>query len=238
LNIPVTALLFVALSAVPGRALSTSTVDSLYFTRDQPGKLEDTLPLLEAEPDNPEALWRLGRSWVRLGERRDGKKAKLEAFERAKDALDRALKGDAESVEAHYWHGIALGRIGQTRGIMRSLFMIGPMKRGMRRVLELDPKHSGAHHVLGEMYRQLPAFAGGSRALAVAELERALELGPHHTAHYPALAQAYLDAGRREDAIRVLKALDGVKMPADPPDAEGNREEARRLLDALVSGSR
>lgn len=222
------------LGASPAKALSTATVDGLYFSRDLPGKLEATLGPLEAEPENPDALWRLGRSWIRLGERLEGKKPRIQAFERAENALDRAIKLDASNPEAHYWRGIALGRIGQTRGILKSLFMVGPIKRGMRRVLELDPKHSGAHHVLGEMYRQLPGFAGGSHSLAVEELEKALALGPDHTAHYPALAQAYLDAGRREDAIRVLKALDAVAAPADPPEAPGHREDARRMLDALL----
>jgi tetratricopeptide (TPR) repeat protein len=231
--------LLIAAAPAGASGFSTATVDALYFSRDLPGNLEKTVAMLaaqrEREPKNPEVLWRLGRSLVRVGEKETVRNKKLAAFKRAMGHIEAAIELDDANPDSHFWHGIALGRRGQTKGIMRSLFMIRPMKRRMRRVLELDPKHSGAHHVLGEMYRQLPGFAGGSRTRAVAELEKALELGPDHTSHYPALAEAYIAAGRKEDAIRVLKALDSVEKPFDPPEASGHREDARRLLESLVS---
>jgi len=178
-------------------------------------------------------MWRLSRSLVRRGERLEKKKEKIAAFSRAEKGLAAALNIRDDAAEVHFWHGIALGRLGQTRGIMRSLFMIGPMKTRMRRVLALDPRHSGAYHVLGELYHQLPRLVGGSKRLAVENLEKALEYGPNHSSHYPALAEVYLAAGRKKDAIRVLEAFEGITRPADPPELAGHRKNVRRLLQRL-----
>jgi len=217
--------------------VSTASVDALYFRRDEKGVLEQSIDALEIRlKENPkefDSLWRLSRSLVRRGERLTVKKKKIAEFARAEKIAGEAVKIREDHAEAHYWYGISLGRLGQTRGIMRSLFMIGPMKKRMRRVLALDSHHSGAYHVLGEMYRQLPGFVGGSKRLSVENLEKALKYGPNHTSHYPALAESYIDAGRNKDAITVLKAIMDIKTPADPPEAPGHREDARLLLESL-----
>jgi tetratricopeptide (TPR) repeat protein len=237
-------LLFAFLWVAPTAAQlpSTAAIDALYFSRDKPGSLAKSIEDLEFRlKDNPrefDSLWRLSRSLVRRGERLDRKKDKIAAFARAEKLAAEAASIREDRAEAHYWHGIALGRHGQTRGIMRSVFMIGPIKERMARVLALDGRHSGAYHVLGEMYRQLPGFLGGSKSLAVANLEKALEYGPDHTAHYPALAEAYLDADRLEDAVRVLEAVAAVARPADPAEAAAHRADAREILKRLKDSTR
>ncbi len=232
-------LLSFLLLAAPAYAqvASTAAIDALYFRRNEPGNLEKTIVALETrlreDPKEFDSLWRLGRSLVRRGERLEKKKEKIAVYARAEKEVEAALNLRDNDAEAHFWHGIAMGRLGETRGIMRSLFMIGPMKKRMRRVLALNPKHSGAYHVLGELYRQLPRFVGGSNRLSVENLEKAVEYGPNHTSHYPALAEAYLQAGRKKDALAVLKAISDVEHPADPPEAAGHYEDAARMLKKL-----
>ena len=58
--------------------------------------------------------------------------------------------------------------------MLKSLFLVGTIRREMETTLKLDPSHGGAHHVLGELYWQLPGFAGGDKELAVREFEKAL----------------------------------------------------------------
>lgn len=215
-------------------------VDRRYHHRHIAGNLERSISILESslsqDPDNPQILWRLGRSLVRLGERSKTRRGKLEIFNLAREYLERSIGKAPAFSESHFWLGLALGRIGQTRGALKSLFLIGPIRREMRKTLELDPNHSGAHHVLGEVLRQIPGFAGGSKKGAVAELEKAVALGPNHTAHYPALAQAYLDIGERAKAVDILrKALD-VKTPNDPGEYGDNIRDARDMLRRLDKG--
>ncbi|MFH2202122.1 MAG: hypothetical protein ABIJ96_03320 [Elusimicrobiota bacterium] len=211
--------------------------DDLYFHRHVSGRLDLSVALLEARlkdaPDDALALWRLGRSLVRVGEERTDKKEQIRIFTRAEELIGRSVAIDPESAEAHFWHGLALGRRGEARGMLRSLFMIRPLKKRMRRVLQLDPGHGGAHHVLGRMLFQLPGFAGGSKERAVEELRTALRLAPGYTANYPALAQALRDTGRTAEAREVLKAFFAVREPSDPAVVAGHRVEVESMLAEL-----
>lgn len=212
-------------------------VDSLYFYRHQPGNLEESIKRLEelvvARPGEGDHLWRLGRSLVRFGERQDSKKDKLKAFERAEELCRKAVELKPQDADAHFWLGLAMGKRGQTRGILKSLFLLGPLRREMEAVIKLDPKHGGAYHVLGEMDMQVPGFAGGSKKRAVKNLEKALDLTPNYTAHHPALAEAYMEVGDKEKAIAVLKRAFTVTAPEDPGEFDDNLKDARELLKKL-----
>lgn len=214
-------------------AADLAEIDGLYFHRDQSGNLEQSLAKIDEglrqNPLDGDLLWRQGRGLVRLGERQK-KKEKIAAFERAEAALRKAVEINPKNPSAHFFLGIAMGRRGQARGILKSLFLVGPLRREMETVLKLDPKHGGAHHVLGEMYRQLPGFVGGSNKKAVKELEEAVRLTPNHTGHYPALAKAYEAIGEKEKAAAVLRIALTIKESEDPAEYENDMREVREML--------
>lgn len=228
------ALLFSAALAVPQ---DFAEADRLYLHRHQGSNLESALALLEgrlaAVSDDAQTHWRLCRARVRLGERRTDRKERRELFEKARAHAEKALALDERCAEAHYWWGVAAGRVGQERGMLRSLFLVGPIKKSMRRALELDPSLGRAHQVLGEILRQLPGFAGGSDKGAVAELERAVEVSPAYTAAYPSLAEAYLAVGEKEKAKAALRAALAVRAPEDPGEHDENVADAKRMLAEL-----
>lgn len=211
-------------------------IDRHYFARHMPGELEKSLERAQAEieksPDSAAPLWRLGRSLARKGER-VSKKEKIKTYEKAEQLLRRAVELDPKNAEAHFWLGVSLGRIGQVRGILKSLFLVGPIRREMEIVLALDPAHGGAHNVLAEILWQLPRFAGGNKKKALEHFEKALELSPRYTANHVALARAYKDLAREKDALKVLDALFMVSDPADPGELHQNLEDGKRLLEEL-----
>jgi tetratricopeptide (TPR) repeat protein len=219
------------------RAFSFVEIDRLYFHRDQAGNLKQSTELLRARlkaaPEDAEALWRLCRSEVRWGERKKKKRTRIKIFTHAEQLCERAVAFNAQSSDAAFWFGLALGRRGQARGILRSLFMIKPLKQRMRRVIELDPQHGGAHHVLGQMLMKVPGFAGGDKEEGVRELLAANRLSPNFTATYPALAEAYIKIKEREKAVGVLRSFYKVKKPADPADYAGHRRDVEELLKEL-----
>lgn len=233
------AALFSFLLLFPGAvraAPSFKEIDRLYFNRHQGDNLSRSIEMLESlvkEKDEAKALWRLGRGYVRLGEKKKRRKERIKLFTLAERTIEKSIALDPADAQAHFWAGLALGRRGQARGILQSLFMIKPLKKRMRRVMELDPKHGGAHHVLGQMYRQLPRLVGGSREAAVRELLTALRLSPGFTANYPALAEAYLKLDENGKARQVLEAFSRVKTPEDPAVYAGHREDVERMLSEL-----
>ncbi|MBI5631084.1 MAG: glycerate kinase [Elusimicrobia bacterium] len=214
-----------------------SPIDDAYFHRDRPRNLEKSLELcdkaLAENPEDAQALWRKGRSLVRLGEREKSSKDKLRHFKRAEEALRAAIASKSKEAEAHFWLGIALGRRGQTQGIFKSLFLVGPIREEMRRTLELDPRHGGAHHVLGEMYFQIP---GGRRKkeLSARELEEAVRLSPNYTAHYVPLARVYEYLGEKDKAVAALRRVSEIKDPEDPAEYPENLKEAEEALRAGI----
>jgi tetratricopeptide (TPR) repeat protein len=170
---------------------------------------------------------------MRQGERQKPKKDRLAFFTRAEDAARRAIALAPEDPSAHYWLGLSMGRRGQTRGMMKSLSMIGPMRQEMREVLRLNPNHGGAHHVLGEMALEIPRMMGGSKSEAVRELEEAARLEPNVSAHFTALARAYKAAGRRDAERSALEHVLAIKTPGDPAEYDEDVKEAREMLQDL-----
>jgi tetratricopeptide (TPR) repeat protein len=230
-------ILLASIGRAQAPAVSTAAFaepDRLYFHRHQGRNLEDSIALLEKMGgEDPAALWRLGRSLLRLGERKEAKADKLADYARAEELLKKAVELAPNEPQARYWYGISMGRRGQVRGVLRSLFLVGPLRREMRAVLELDPKSGAAHHVLGEMLMELPAIAGGSKKEGVRELEKAAELEPDYSPHFTALAEAYLAVGEKAKARAACEHILAIKTPADPGEYDDNVREARETLKKL-----
>lgn len=218
-------------------------IDSLYFHREIPGNLEKSIErstenisrVQKLHIDGPESeyLWLRCRSLIRRGEKRSSKAEKLSDYESARKDCEAAVAKSSGSADAHFWLGVAMGRWGETKGILKAMFLIKPIRHEMEETLKLDPNHGGAHHVLGEMLWQVPGFAGGDKKKALAEFELAVKLSPTHTSNYQPLAEAYLKFDRKDDAIRTLKAVEAVKDSADPAEYAANLADARALLAKL-----
>ena len=169
-----------------------------------------------ATPDHWELSWRQGRDLIRRGEGQAGKAERLVDFLEAESVLKRSVASSPASAEAHFWLDVAMGRRGETQGILKSIFLIAPIRREMQETLRLDPGHGGAHRVLGEILWQVPGIAGGDKKKAIEEFEAAVRLSPNNRENYLPLARAYMYFGRKKEAAGVLKALESVPAPVDP----------------------
>ena len=240
------ALCAVLVLAVPARATKIAppeSFDAQYFQRHLDDNLDKNIAALEdalgsvvigdSESWKAPYLWRLCRAKIRRSERLEKRSEKLALYESAKGDCERSVALSARTADAHFWLGVAIGRWGETKGLMKALFVIKPLKREMAEVLRLDPSHGGAHNVLGEILWQVPGFVGGDKKKALEEFEEALRLSPRYTANHQPLAEAYLHFGRREDAIRVLRMVEDTKDPADPAEYPDNLADAKKLLSKL-----
>ena len=180
-------------------------------------------------------FWLRCRSVVRRGEKWEKKSQRLADYESAKLDCEKSVALSSASADAHYWLGVSMGRWGETKGIMKALFMIKPIKREMAETLRLDPNQGGAHHVLGEILWQVPGFAGGDKKQALAEFEAAVKVSPARASSYVPLAEAYLYYKRIDDAKRVLKTVETIKDPADPAEYPENLADARKLAAEIES---
>jgi len=212
-------------------------IDRLYFHRDQAGSLEQSIAKLDELLKGGEAAdlyWRRCRSIIRRGELRDGKSAKLDDYDLARQDCEKSVKLDDKDPDAHFWHGVSMGRWGEAKGLMKAMFLIKPIRAEMQATLKLDPKYGGAHRVLGEMLWQIPGFAGGDKKAALGEYETAVMLSPRYSSNYIALADAYVHFKRKDDAIKTLNDLLAISDPADPAEFKDDSADAKKRLADLT----
>jgi glycerate 2-kinase len=235
-------LLVMAMPARANKLPAPESFDAGYFQRHLEGRLAENIAGLEEAVKAPVIgegaakagyLWRLCRAKIRRGEKKEKKSERLADYEEARQDCEKAVSLASGTADARFWHGVSMGRWGETKGIMKALFLVKPIKREMEATLALDPAHGGAHHVLGEILWQLPGFAGGDKKRALKEFEEAVRLSPDYTANHVPLAEAYLHFKRKDDAVRVLKLVESVAKPADPAEYPENLADAKKLLEKL-----
>jgi FimV-like protein len=189
---------------------------------------------LAAHPDAYELLWRAARAENELGTHLSGREQK-KAYDEAIDLGKRAVAARGDGVEGHYWLGVSYGRAAQVRGGLGAFFMARRLRAQMEAVVRRQPDYEGgdAFLALGELDRGLPGFLGGNGERGRRTLEEGLRVAPDNADLKLALARAYIDEHRKDDARRLLETLVSASGPA--PD-ESVLQEARKLLESLGAG--
>ena len=163
---------------------------------------------------------------------------KLEAYDRGRQAAKRAVELAPMSAAARFWYGTNTGRWGQTKGVMRSLFLLPTVKGAMEAALELDPAFAPAYALGGSMYYEVPGFVGGDLDRSEAMFRRGLELDPHYTNMRLGLARTLLKKGRTADAHREVLAVLDEKAPSNPADwTMKDVPQAKALLEQIKGRS-
>lgn len=208
--------------------------DALYSGRRDMANVRAGINLLQKvlqkEPDDYDALWRQARFFWFMGDRAEGKD-RLANFEKGRSLAEHATKVNQDGLDGHYWFGALIGCVGQERGILNSLFMVGPMKKEIERCLEIDPKHAESHDVYAQLLWKVPGFAGGSTKRAQEEARLAVTYGPdaiEHWLHYGQIAAANKDYKTARSALQ--KAISLPDDPEDPFASQRDKAEARAEL--------
>lgn len=191
--------------------------------------------VLKMDASNYEALWKLSRAYYWVGNH-SPEKEKLDLFTKGKNLAEAAVKTNPEGVDGHYWLGINLGRYGESKGILKSLSSIKPIRNEMEKILKLDSKHAGAHHVLGVLYRKAPGkpISMGNKKKALVHAKKAVELDSTSLRYAIGLAEAESALGHKEEAKKVLEEV--LRMPPNSdfiPESLEDKEEAQKLLKEL-----
>jgi hypothetical protein len=190
---------------------------------------------LAQDGNNYQWLWRAARVYYHVGDNA-AKSEKLAYFEKGIAVGQRAIAQLPNAAEGHFWLAANYGGYSQQKGAFKALATVKKIRAEMETVLRLNDRyHSGsAYLALGELDRQLPRLLGGSVKRAVERLEQGVRVAPHNLEMKLALAQAYQEAGRKEDARRQLQELAARQINPDRARAErGVQAKAQRLLDKL-----
>jgi tetratricopeptide (TPR) repeat protein len=163
---------------------------------------------LAADGDNYQWLWRAARVSYFVGE--DAAKAeKLRYFEKGIETGQRAIAREPNAVEGHFWLAVNYGGYSEQKGVFKALLTVKKIRAEMETVLKLNDSYQdgGAYLALGEMDRQLPRIIGGNITRSISRLEQGMKIAPQNLEIKYSLAQAYQEAGRKEDARREYQAI-------------------------------
>jgi tetratricopeptide (TPR) repeat protein len=161
---------------------------------------------------------------------------RLAAYAEGREAARRAVEMAPRSALAHLLYGINTGRWGQTRGVLRSLFLVAEVREATRKALELDPASPQAYALAGNVDYEVPGVFGGSLDRAETQFRKGLGLDPRFTALRIGLAKVLRKQGRTTEARRELETVLAETAPTNPAEwSTRDAPEARSLLAALGS---
>jgi hypothetical protein len=190
--------------------------------------------LAESDPQHAvDAYWKAARAAWWVGDHATDRSEKMNIFLSGADFAKRALAINPESVEGHYWLACDEGSYGDTKGVMKSLSLVKPIRHEMAEVLRLNERYDdgGAWQVLGVVDYKVPGLMGGSKKRAKEELEKALAIGPNNPYNHYYLAEYYKvmgDDAKKKVEIDALRALQ--VSPDRIPDQKMLEAKADREL--------
>lgn len=159
---------------------------------------------------------------------------KLEAYDRGRQAARRAIERAPRSAAAHFWFATNTARWGQTKGVLRSLFLLPTVQEEIRTVLELDPGFTAVYALAGNVSYEVPGIFGGDLDRAEQLFSRGLEQDPSFTGMRVGLGKTLIKKGRIAEARRELQAVLEEKAPTNPADwTLKDAPEARALLESI-----
>ena len=226
--------------------------------------LEGTLSDARRGTERAEVLWRLSRASVGYGDSLEDQEASsdvlIEVFEQGEAWGQEAIEADSSIKEGYFWKASNIGRWGETRGILDSLFRAPDMRDLLEEAIEQDEEYADAYYVLGILYRSVPGVISfGNNDYAVSLGRLAVELHEdqrqagqeeeYRYGYYIELA-AHLQArnwnerrrngqqdrkrSRADRASGVLEESFTYEGFVDIPDMS-DAEEAAEILDEVIS---
>lgn len=215
--------------------------------------------------EKAELYWRAARETLELGDAAEDagqpKDTILKIFEEGEKYADMAIAADPQNNLAYYWKSSNIGRWGQVKGILNSLFKAAPMRELLVKDLALDPNHPDAYHVLGQLYRELPgapvSFGNTDAAVSLGRMAvdlraKAVQAGTEKELNYSFILQLaktlwkrnFTAEKRAAGMAKKLAASQAAKTPLERGSAyEGtlalkagsDRDEARELVNGIIA---
>jgi len=143
--------------------------------------IESSLAEAKSGAEKAELHWRLARAWLNLGDEAEdngtGGESLLAFFESGEAEAQKAIQADANNHLGYYWKSANIGRWGQVKGILNSLFKAKPMRDLLQQAVAVEPEHADSYYVLGQLFEQVPGSVSfGDKDFAVSLGRKSLDL--------------------------------------------------------------
>ena len=184
--------------------------DADHAARNATGALQHYEAALAADPNDYDALVKAAYEAVQLGEFDPNADHRTSLYRSAEQYARRAVAANPRNPEGHFQLAQALGRNALTMGVRDRIKLASEIHDEALAALAIDPKHSGALHVMGVWNAEIMRLNGFSRSFA-----RHFLGGKIFDAANWADAQKYLEAAVANDSARIVHRLDLAAVYAD-----------------------
>jgi tetratricopeptide (TPR) repeat protein len=162
------------------------------------------------ESKNVEAAWQFGRACFDAAESSTNSTERAQIAEQGIAACKQALVLNRDLAAAHYYLGMNIGELAETRGL-GALKLVDQMEHEFELARTLDERldYAGPDRNLGMLYRDAPAWISvGSKSKARKHLIHAVELAPNYPDNRLNLAEGYAKWSDHAGVRREFKALE------------------------------
>jgi len=192
-----------------------------------------------------ELLWRMARLNICIGDAIACEKRETRAvyYDKAVKYGRKAVAADKKNAQAHAWLAAAYGVKAENSDTKERIKLANQIKQEIDLSLELDSTNGIAYSILGSYHRIIADIGWFERMIANTFLgsvpdgqyeeaevafKKAIKLQPNVLRHYHEFALLYLDMGKDEEAIKLLKAA--LKKPILMKNDKKRKLEIKALL--------
>ena len=221
--------------------------DSAFARFDNQAALDAYQQALQLDSLNYEALWKLARAYVDVGETFPDKDTRKQYYRKAEVYARKAVEVYPEDARGHLFLAVALGRVALDAGPKERVRLSKEVRSEVGKALELDPDDDIAWHVYGRWHRKLATlswiekkfaniFLGGIPKEASVEkaaecFQKAIQLNPTHINHHLELGLTYEKLNRKELAIAEYEKV--LELPKSDADDDTYKALAEKRLKKL-----
>jgi tetratricopeptide (TPR) repeat protein len=217
-----------SISALADVAADITAADDLY---DKGGITNYKAAAKLMEPyigKDENATWRYARASYSTAVRLTNAATKEKMFENAYKAVEPYFNNGSKNIGTNYWFALCAGKYGKIKGIVKTLFLVKPMKTACKNVIAKDPGYEdgAALTILGAIEYEVP---GGDKELTIKYCKRALKYDPDALVPNMYLARAYY---KMKDYAKAKERLEHVinHSKAVTKDEKEDMAEAKELL--------
>jgi tetratricopeptide (TPR) repeat protein len=230
------------------------TADRLYAQFKPKEAANELLKILRADPQNFEALIKLSRAYIDLGDMipesaPDWKERRLKDYQTAEDYARRAIKANPNSTWGHFYLGASLGLTAVVSPVARQVELAEEIRAALEKSLALDPNNGFAYHAYGVWHRKISEIGKMSRVVAsvlygrslpqgsmeksVEYLKKAIALNPTVIISRLELASTYMAMEDFQAARTMLSSI--RNLPIQFSDDAKHKQKAEELLEEVAS---
>lgn len=165
------------------------------------------------ETNNPETAWHFARACFDLADINTAGAEKAEFARAGINAAERCLALNSNSAAGHYYLGMNIGELADTKRNLSALKMTKEMEREFLAAHAIDEHfdYAGADRNLGLLYLEAPVlFSVGDRAKGRQHLQAAVRLAADFPENRLNLIEAYLKLGDNAEARKQLQELERI----------------------------